>query len=128
MADLKPCPFCGNASGVVFIETQGTKWGSATCPECCAYGPEVRTGYKKATGKNGWGDRAIAAWNRRASGWLSVEERLPEDGESSPRWMYLCINSVVGLPFFADYIPGRGWKTDRVVTHWQPILAPPEAP
>ena len=67
MTDLKPCPFCGETPDITnpatFIDHQGTKWGSV---QCCALGPEVRTGYDVS--KNApWHEDAIAAWNTRAA-------------------------------------------------------------
>jgi hypothetical protein len=63
VADLLPCPFCGetpDASGnYTFVETDGPKWGAV---RCCGTGPEVRTGYGPV---DEWRDDAIAAWNER---------------------------------------------------------------
>lgn len=67
MSQPLSCPFCGHVptdEDANFETNQGTKWGFLVCPQCCAMGPEVRTGYgPPAT----WKAEAIAAWNRRAS-------------------------------------------------------------
>jgi hypothetical protein len=63
VADLLPCPFCGETPDVsgnyTFVETDGPKWGAV---RCCGTGPEVRTGYGPV---DDWRDDAIAAWNER---------------------------------------------------------------
>ncbi len=62
---LKPCPFCGEQIKVLNFETnQGTKWGFASCPYCCATGPETRTSYD--TSENApWHEKAVKEWNNR---------------------------------------------------------------
>lgn len=68
---LKPCPFCGSHEvrvvylpEVAILETGGT----VQCVNCTAY-----VEFDCAND-----DALPVAWNRRASGWTSVEERLPE--------------------------------------------------
>lgn len=65
--DLKPCPFCGCELGITtsFDHEQGDKWGYASCGECAARGPEVRTQYAREHDAP-WHYEAIAAWNTRA--------------------------------------------------------------
>jgi Lar family restriction alleviation protein len=64
--DLKPCPFCGGELGITtsFDHEQGDKWGYASCGECAARGPEVRTQYAREHDAP-WHYEAIAAWNTR---------------------------------------------------------------
>lgn len=59
MAELKPCPFCGEIPIADFAWDESGKWMSIFCGTCEARGPEVRN-------TEGWSPRAIAAWNQRA--------------------------------------------------------------
>ena len=62
---MKPCPWCGrtpDADDPATFATYhtGGKWGAV---QCCAIGPEIRTGYRPLAE---WKDAAIAAWDDRA--------------------------------------------------------------
>jgi transcription elongation factor Elf1 len=62
MKEPLPCPFCGHV-GVVPHDDSSSKWGAASCAECGACGPEVRTGYQEP---DSWMPGAIEEWNRRS--------------------------------------------------------------
>ena len=77
-------------------------------------------------------EAAIAAWNRRASGWISVEDRLP-DFEDDVLVVYRCDGQSYVKT--ACYIAGS-WSSlydeyrisnqEEIITHWQPLPEPPE--
>jgi hypothetical protein len=76
------CPWCGDApKGLNYRAQDGMKWAAGHCPHCEASTPPVRTNYK-FEGRQPWMDEADAEWNRRASGWISVKDRLPEEGDN----------------------------------------------
>ena len=116
---LKSCPFCGTSAGVCAKEGLF----AAACDTWGCYGS-----FAESLGRLVFSSyaEAIAAWNRRASGWISVDERLPEEeGE------YLVARSglAYGVATFAvspGGAPSGIWSLPRV-GHWQP-LQPPEAP
>ncbi|OOF45157.1 hypothetical protein BKK51_07285 [Rodentibacter trehalosifermentans] len=60
------------------------------------------------------------------NGWISVDDRLPDDGKEG-----LILNSFVHLGSFHDgiwYKPFGGFNFAEIqnVTHWQPIPEPPK--
>lgn len=54
--ELKPCPFCGCEN------IQRVGFDTALCPSCDASHQENK-------------------WNTRATGWISVDDRLPDVGD-----------------------------------------------
>jgi Lar family restriction alleviation protein len=108
MDNLKPCPFCGGAATIVhpmaFVECG-----------CTAYGPDANT-------KAG----AIAAWNRRADGWIPVlgwapGGSLPPDGEK----VLICTaDDEIAIGFYFSLGRG-GWSVNGTVIYWQPLPPPP---
>lgn len=60
--ELKPCPFCGNV-GLDFSEGSTFRWMIADCQHCGGSAGETRMGDSWEESE----ERAIAAWNRRAS-------------------------------------------------------------
>ena len=61
---IKPCPFCG-APGEMWAP-DGVPYNTIVCTGCNAEVSDCDT----------WED-CLAQWNRRADGWIAVEERLP---------------------------------------------------
>lgn len=71
------------------------------------------------------GDDAIAAVGQLLPRWISVEERLPDDGQS----VLACFEKSggVGCATFVDRY--KWFETDRGcfgATHWMPLPEPPE--
>jgi Lar family restriction alleviation protein len=120
---LKPCPFCGGdpvfhcSTGRVHKTGNIYSIYSVDCNDCDLTGPRAET-------RKG----AAIAWNRRASGWISVKDGLPE--------------LFTGVMFYLDepgpcivangfYIGKGQWQiftgvtVGREVTHWRPIPDPP---
>jgi Lar family restriction alleviation protein len=118
MTDLKPCPFCGGEK----VEIKGAYVRHAFI-ECCKCGIAMVAGESKA--------EAIAAWNRRADGWIPVTERLPEEDNEEYLTCYATKDGI-GVPTIRTYIQGR-WYADceyvgrskGLVTHWMPLPQPP---
>jgi len=69
-----------------------------------------------------------AAWNRRASGWISVEERLPEDGG------LVLVHGGCAYCKNGEWmsVMDEGYRRPQTilwtVTHWMPLPEPPEKP
>lgn len=137
---LKPCPFCGGAA-----TTAGSRQKShqAWCEHCST----VQMGSFFITE-----DDAIAAWNRRADGWIPVTERLPEvevavlvmhtyqcqeyspitigrlhqpiDKRRKPYWTFISIQASDGMV----YNDGTAFicPGNEYVAHWQPLPAQPK--
>ena len=117
MSELKPCPFCGHRQEWKSRYTpEDAGYWSVQCPRCDAAGPLMHSE-----------SQAIAAWNRRADGWVSVEERLPEIGKR-----VLCLRKT-GEQFVGvnELEGGEWWQASRSpwatrdVTHWRPLPNPP---
>lgn len=73
-------------------------------------------------------EQAIAAWNRRASGWVACAERMPEDYAPVLVWTL-----DAHCPCRVGWWDGENWWRDgggeklyETVTHWMPLPAPPE--
>ncbi|MCP4988391.1 MAG: hypothetical protein GY928_20765 [Colwellia sp.] len=62
--ELVPCPFCSEQFGEPnFLVLSDATYGCAQCPTCGACGPGVEIKTKDIM--NGWGKKAIDAWNWR---------------------------------------------------------------
>jgi Lar family restriction alleviation protein len=60
--EIKPCPFCGESSGLSFEDGSTHRWGVASCNSCGASAGETRREYPD----NGeWHAAAIEQWNTR---------------------------------------------------------------
>ncbi|WP_423459930.1 Lar family restriction alleviation protein [Ottowia sp. VDI28] len=104
---LKPCPFCAGAE--IFIEPDergsGGQWVGPVHVGCKACGCQLCADDES---------KAVALWNRRApqSGWISVDERLPEQRERARH-----VVAIWKKTYAADSnYPGEGVR--RVVQDW----------
>jgi len=114
---LKNCPFCGSSNlyvdDLIYV----------ACFDCSTIGPS----------KDDKQD-AIKAWNTRAGGWISIEDRLPELSDGT--FDYFLVGVYDGLMSetqVAVFSEPKGWhslgrdkKPKKGVTHWRPMPAPPE--
>ena len=134
MTDLRPCPFCGSDGVLV-------SYGAGLRVECsvprCAIGPLANPEAE-----------AIAAWNRRAEGWIPVGERLPEAGDNVAGYIVATRHGrlMLGYPGWTgdgelERVDGSRcddgdgcvyWNTDGLrdeekecITHWMPLPEPP---
>lgn len=98
---LLSCPFCGE-------EPRQSRVGVKHIVFCLSCSTQTPSFYEE--------EEAIAAWNRRAAGWIPVEERLPEKGE--------CLVVSDGTVYPASVIFGEDFKH---CTHWMPLPEPPES-
>lgn len=76
--------------------------------------------------------------NRRAGGWIKVEDRLPEDRENILAYGVLTSRGMIGMIEARDTYPAyynaeyKQWvlrDENHIlddVTHWQPMCAPPK--
>lgn len=123
--ELLPCPFCGRIP--LLAGDDFALWWVRCDPCDIEMAP-----FAKA-------DIATAAWNRRASGWTSVEDALPEldlywiDGSGNPV-LYsgeVLVCKAGAWKALATYDEKYGWITDAGdrpagVTHWM-YAEPPSA-
>ena len=119
MNELKPCPLCGEES--IRIQLHHNHF------QCCCNNCNSRSAAYITEAK------AIQAWNTRADGWISVEDRLP------PKRVPVLVDTQ-DFPYYqvAIYMPDDKWEwhipimfeTEKcifeLVTHWQPLPEPPE--
>lgn len=64
MAELKPCPFCGNYN----VSVKGIKKYWVSCPKCGCEGPTNRSRLLINYGLWETEEDAIRAWNHREDG------------------------------------------------------------
>lgn len=115
MTELKPCPFCGGKAKtfrMAFELCWDVVCTDNTCPNTTLYNSR---------------SAAITAWNRRADGWISVSERLPEEGQEV--LVYVQDDDLFWLVGFYDqkWIENVGILEEHEVdnvSHWKPILPP----
>lgn len=123
MSALLPCPFCGGEAEIE-QSISGTVW-TVWCPhKACYADAEVRGDTEPA---------AIAAWNRRAEGWMPIETAprdkpiiVYQDGEQAVVTWMTALEDGAG-----DWIIWRRVGSDALAvrmpepTHWRHLPTPP---
>ncbi|AUR95339.1 protein of unknown function DUF551 [Vibrio phage 1.205.O._10N.222.51.A7] len=133
MSNLKPCPFC-NGEARISTEWDTDGFGNFHSVKCGKCGAESKQHF--ASSGNDCPQHYAEVredWNQRASGWISVEDKLPEkEGK------YLCAFSdgTIETYDFEKLDDGRYGITDVGmgfeatnkwhVTHWMPLPNNPE--
>jgi len=115
VSEIDNCKHCGGKAEfkaiIAYSSYPERDEGFVRCQECGA-----------STGRVRVRQEAISAWNRRADGWISVKERLPE-----PYTHVLC--HAFGNVFVAMR-DKDGWMgleyANEYITHWMPLPQPPE--
>lgn len=89
------------------------------------FDPDRVRAYVTGYPSTGLSSRAIA--KSVESEWISVKDRLPEDG--GRYWCYVAEQNDLGLSHYQwnySYCPKDGWNSeDGTVTHWMPLPEPP---
>jgi hypothetical protein len=116
MADLRSCPFCG---GEVELSSAWFRKDGLQFWIECKCGASI-----PGIGETLSREACVAAWNRRANPWVSVAERLPEEGVKVLVWRKN--EAMVGQRNGEYWVLTPGVWTCRDVTHWMPI--PPLTP
>ena len=120
---LKPCPFCGatKESGLVniciapvesFLKRETIEFYTVKCG-CC----------EAQIGNHCTEDGAIAAWNRRASSWISVEDRLPEVNKEVLVYCRFYGEKMIGVSYIDE---NDRWLFGDITYYWMPLSKPPE--
>ncbi len=118
--DLKPCPFCGHEAWEKARENPDGRL-CTVCTTCEAQGPTA--------GTNEW---RRSLWNTRPSGWISVEDRLPDASqEDVDVIMYDTTEGALGgqymgIDAYAEWVPDAELARVRNVTHWMPLPEDPQ--
>lgn len=120
MSELKPCPFCGNTRPQreeVFDNFDESHYCSEVrCPGCFV---EVEGNVHK---------EADVKWNTRASGWISVKDRLPESPREVLVWIPnagMYIGYFNSRPEYQYWMKGLGEYIPDP-SHWRPLPELPE--
>lgn len=121
---LRPCPHCGGSARLVSytVDVSGKEidWSVECENDECSAVMSLNYGADDV-------DATAATWNRRASAWIAVEERLPEKPEPA---LVVTENATIRIAKYWekyrcwDEVPGSQLRES--VTHWQPIPNPPE--
>lgn len=114
MSELKNCPFCGGEADIEEIP------GSPFTDESYTWGVGCKTcniGWYEETK-----ERTIAVWNRRADGWISVDDRLPKRNDH-------ILTYTPSKNCYAEATEvSRGFMLglkNSIVTHWMLLPQPP---
>lgn len=113
MAELKPCPFCGNNQHLNYVElSNGLHY--IECARCGA-APHRLGAWNRET--------AVKYWNS-VNRWIPCEERLPEVYE---KVLTYSDDGIIHDNFRLNLRDGSvGWSQGWGITHWQPRPEPPE--
>lgn len=129
MEELKPCPFCGGEAEIVggpenwtptFYDPDSGGDPIAVVCKTCACGLHFFDGYAEAA----------SAWNNRPDGWISIDDRLPENNTE----VLISIDygngkqSVLMGYMRSQDVSWRGVVGQKLigVTHWRPLPEPPK--
>ena len=120
MEKLKPCPFCGSEA-----ESYETTTGSLV--ECSNFDCHVGTLNNDWTKK-----KVISIWNTRTSGWISVDDALPETEQICDVWLSCSdgskgrLSNVIwnGKDWIDAFFNRTKIHEEQWITHW--IAAPSE--
>ncbi|VAW80471.1 hypothetical protein MNBD_GAMMA12-3939 [hydrothermal vent metagenome] len=113
---VKPCPFCGGTDLHIIENYVGCE--NADCTGNVDFGDHT-----EILNSNAAIHFAIKAWNRRDDGWISVKDKIPDEGE-----LVLAYHVHHGIHSCIHTGGGRMLITynQELVTHWKPLLALPE--
>ena len=110
--ELLPCPFCGSYDlGVTTFSNYRDQWfeDAIICNKCDGSCPKDK-------------------WNTRASGWVSVKDRLPFDSfEKLIFFNYAGVElTSIGTYENDKWVDIVG--VEVIITHWMPLPTPPQEP
>lgn len=74
--EIKSCLYCGGVARLRYEHATENTWRRCACVQCDICG--ARSCLFEDDGSGDYESKAIDNWNRRASPWVSVKERLPE--------------------------------------------------
>lgn len=116
---LLPCPFCGGEAVLCIGEG-----GYIQCASCLGTMP-YQYGLEYSEGKA----KAIAAWNRRAAGWIPVTPDMPDNTRvllTNGLGVFIGKWSAAREMFVTPDGVGIYWASQP--THWMPLPEPLETP
>ena len=137
MLELKPCPFCGKRAELKKDtryprsgkqEDKAVKAYEVICPnhDCVIYNADNTYFLSKKA--------AVEAWNSRASGWISVNDRLPEKYKGHPCSDYVLFVYDNEIHMGSYEYNAEEWVSENghfrirrdYVTYWMPLPELPE--
>ena len=130
MTELRECPFCGGKAEYLHEDEDIDESGMVACvnPKCGVYFNNTYAfdGNEYVLIKD-----AVSKWNQRADGWISVNERLPEEDVDVLVNVWYAKSNNVHIDYLiasGDEITGHEWNSYATdcVTHWRPLPAPPK--
>ena len=124
---LLPCPFCGtkDLDYCSYYEMWRVECRNPSC--------EIEGSLEPSK------EKATESWNRRASPWINVEERLPEKDDDCLLVVEIRGNRVVETGYYSkkygfhishedSYHEDDGykdWDNSFRITYWMPVPEPP---